>query len=143
MSVIDNFEGTERWLSNFWMQPFFSSLVHMPVKSVEHVYQAMKTLDMQDQVLVLGADTPGRAKRFGRMVDIRPDWDIVKNHMMFISVWEKFYQNDDLKQRLLDTGNAELIEGNDWGDTYWGVCRGQGQNKLGQILMDVRCKLSA
>ena len=59
----------------------------------------------------------------------------VKVKLMFVLVTEKFKQNPELKQKLLETGNQELIEGNTWNDTFWGVCNGQGQNWLGKILM--------
>ena len=61
---------------------------------------------------------------------------------MYEIVLAKFSQNEYLKRRLLETGNALLIEGNDWGDTYWGVCNGRGKNKLGKILMRVRTELA-
>jgi predicted NAD-dependent protein-ADP-ribosyltransferase YbiA (DUF1768 family) len=47
----------------------------------------------------------------------------------------KFIQNEDLRKLLLDTGTSELIEDNNWHDTFWGVCNGVGANKLGEILM--------
>ena len=56
-------------------------------------------------------------------------------------IYEKFNQNLDLKAKLLETGNAELEEGNTWGDTCWGICNGIGKNMLGQILMRVRTQL--
>ena len=61
---------------------------------------------------------------------------------MFDLVLEKFKQNPELKQKLLETGNQELIEGNTWNDTFWGVCNGQGQNWLGKILMLARSELN-
>jgi predicted NAD-dependent protein-ADP-ribosyltransferase YbiA (DUF1768 family) len=66
----------------------------------------------------------------------------VKVKLMFVLVTEKFKQNPELKQKLLETGNQELIEGNTWNDTFWGVCNGQGQNWLGKILMLVRSELN-
>ena len=62
----------------------------------------------------------------------------VKDNIMYFIIRNKFIQNDDLMEKLVATGNAELIEGNWWKDTYWGVCEGIGENKLGKILMQVR-----
>ena len=72
------------------------------------------------------------------MVHIRGDWDKVKVATMHVLVWQKFVDHMDLLEKLLATDNAELIEGNQWGDRFWGVCREQGENHLGRILMEVR-----
>jgi len=73
---------------------------------------------------------------------VSPEYFTVKVKLMFELVLEKFKQNPELKQKLLETGNQELIEGNTWNDTFWGVCNGQGQNWLGKILMLVRSELN-
>ena len=72
---------------------------------------------------------------------IRSDWNEIKDDVMRELVWLKFSQNERLKERLLSTGDKQLVEGNDWGDTYWGVCNVVGLNRLGEILMEVREKL--
>jgi len=51
------------------------------------------------------------------------------------------FSNPQLAKQLLDTKDFELIEGNTWGDTFWGVCSGKGQNNLGKILMQIRNEL--
>ncbi|MFT0803343.1 NADAR family protein [Bacillus swezeyi] len=84
---------------------------------------------------------PNLAKRKGRRVKLRPDWEEVKETFMYEIVKAKFEQNDQLKNRLLQTGESTLIEGNTWGDRVWGVCNGIGENKLGKILMRVRNEL--
>lgn len=56
-------------------------------------------------------------------------------------VRDKFTRNEDLKAMLLATGDEGLIEGNWWGDTFWGECKGQGENHLGRILMKIRREL--
>lgn len=78
------------------------------------------------------------AKKLGKLVTIRPDWDEIKVEVMYEIVKAKFHYNPDLREMLLATEDAELIEGNWWGDTFWGVCKGQGLNNLGKILMRVR-----
>ena len=60
---------------------------------------------------------------------------------MYEIVYAKFTEDDFMKQSLINTGVHELIEGNTWNDTYWGVCKGRGHNKLGKILMKVREEL--
>ena len=72
---------------------------------------------------------------------LRDDWEAVKIQIMYQIVYAKFSQNPLLKQKLLDTGDAYLQEGNTWYDTFWGVCNGVGQNNLGYILMRVREEL--
>ena len=81
------------------------------------------------------------AKKIGKNLVLRPGWDMMRIPIMTELVWKKFSQHKELKQKLLNTGEAELIEGNWWGDCFFGVCRGVGQNNLGKILMSVREKL--
>jgi len=90
---------------------------------------------------VLTKLNPSEAKRLGRRVRLRSDWEQVKYDVMLDVVRAKFNQHPDLAQKLLATGDEELVEGNDWGDTYWGVCNGRGKNMLGKILMRVRAEL--
>lgn len=129
---ITSFSGEYAFLSNFWKE--------WDGKTVEHFFQACKTDDDEEQYFIIGAATPGEAKRLGRKATLRPDWEEIKDNDMYVLVKDKF-GNPELKAKLLATGDAELVEGNTWGDTYWGVCRGVGQNKLGQILMRVREEL--
>lgn len=87
--------------------------------------------------MIREAATPGQAKKLGQGVSLRPDWESVKVDLMRTFVRKKF-ENPFLRPLLLATGDAELVEGNTWNDTFWGVCRGRGQNWLGRILMEVR-----
>lgn len=82
------------------------------------------------------------AKRFGRRVQLRPDWEQVKDNIMYEIIKSKF-SIKHLREMLLATGEAILIEGNTWNDTYWGMCRGKGKNMLGKILMRVREELKS
>ena len=86
---------------------------------------------------------PSNAKRRGRHVQLRKDWESVKNGIMEEIVRAKFIQNLELKAQLLSTGDAILIEGNTWNDRYWGVDvrSGVGKNHLGKILMKIRSEL--
>ena len=81
------------------------------------------------------------AKRMGRRVELRVDWETVKERIMYEICLAKFTQHSELAQKLLKTGTKYLVEGNYWGDTEWGVCNGKGKNKLGKILMRVREEL--
>lgn len=137
MQVIDCFAGTYRFLSNFYPSP-----VEMPngletAPTVEHAYQAMKTRDRTWQDRILAAKSPGEAKKLGRKVPLREDWEQTKDEVMMYFLRKKF-ANNILRLRLVVTGAALLIEGNTWGDQYWGVCNGAGQNKLGKMLMQLR-----
>lgn len=74
---------------------------------------------------------------------MRPDWHGIRVFQMRRWVSEKFLQDNLLARKLCDTGDAHLVEGNSWGDTFWGVdnATGEGENRLGRILMEVRADL--
>jgi ribA/ribD-fused uncharacterized protein len=136
MKRIDSFRDEYRWLSNFWHAPFQVGPYVWP--TVEHYYQAQKSLDLEWQKKIRGTIKPGKTKRLGKTVKLRDDWDDVKLEVMREAVWAKFNQNGDLAKRLVETGNAELAEGNQWGDRFWGEFQGEGENHLGKILMKTR-----
>lgn len=136
--MIDAFIGPNRFLSNFY--PAEVAMGGLEFSTVEHAYQAMKTLDQQARYAIKLQKFPSAAKRMGRVVKIRADWDQVKDEIMLELLRQKF-KHIQLRERLLATGREELIEGNTWGDTYWGVCRGVGENRLGKLLMQVRTEL--
>jgi len=87
--------------------------------------------------------SPTEAKRTGGRCKSVENWDEKQLGVMGAVCEQKFRQNADLADKLLATGDAELIEGNPWGDTYWGVSfqTGEGENWLGRILMRTRDKL--
>ena len=131
------FQGKYRWLSNFWPVQIWSAKMGLMFPSAEHAYQACKTDQVSMQVTISMLSTPGAAKRAGKHVRIRPDWDQIKVPTMHLILREKF-SDRDLRYMLMETGDAELVEGNTWGDTFWGVYDGHGQNMLGKLLMEVR-----
>lgn len=133
MEKIDSFTSKYRFLSNFYIEPDGTHL--------EAEYQAAKTLDVEAQNRILGM-TPAKAKDAGRKVVLRSDWDAVKISVMRNLLKQKF-SNKYLAGLLLDTENAELIEGNYWNDIFWGVCKGVGENNLGKLLMELRDQLKA
>lgn len=137
---IDSFRGKYYFLSNFY--PAKVTYEGFTYKNNEAAFQAQKVLSI-DGKSAFTKLSPADAKKKGRRVRLRPDWEQVKDGIMEEIVRAKFTQNPDLKQQLLLTGNAELIEGNTWNDCYWGVDArsGIGQNHLGKILMKVREEL--
>ncbi|MDR3126193.1 MAG: NADAR family protein [Rickettsiales bacterium] len=153
MKKIETFTTTEtRFLSNFYpyknkngdMYPHIVRVSYggHNFNCVENAYQAAKAANPDDMLKFIDA-TPFWAKNFADNggLAIRKDWDKIKIDVMTGLVWQKFFFNDELKQMLLNTGSAELIEGNTWGDVFWGVCDGKGENHLGKILMRTRAKL--
>lgn len=130
------------FLSNFWRCDI--ELGGRVWPSAEHLYQASKTLIAAEQREILFASTPWKAKRMGREVTLRPDWETSKISFMREIVTAKFQQHPDLMERLRATGEAEIIEGNTWHDNFWGDCFCSkcddiaGENWLGRILMEVR-----
>ena len=137
--MIDRFWGRYRFLSNFYPAPVSAFGIAFP--TVEHAYQASKTENREQQLAILACSTPGKAKRAGRYVDRVPDFEARKPDVMLGLLRQKFDNHPDLREKLLATGDEELIEGNDWDDTYWGVCDGEGENHLGRLLMQVRTEI--
>lgn len=137
--TIDSFKGDHRFLSNFW--PARITLLGLHYATTEHAYQAMKCVDQFENAEDIRlAKTAGKAKRMGQETLVREDWDLIKVDVMRLISRLK-YNIPELKMLLLSTGDHELIEGNTWGDTFWGVCDGAGENNLGKILMEIRDSL--
>lgn len=138
--AIDRFVGDYRWLSNFW--PTRIEYEGHVYKSSEHAFQAAKAAKGEDREIVAGSKTPGEAKRRGRQVKLRKDWEEVKVDVMRTILKWKFAPSSELAKKLLATSPARLVEGNHWGDTFWGVDdRRGGENHLGQLLMEIRDEL--
>lgn len=133
--AIDAFTGVWSWLSNFC--PVEVRLDGKRYPSVEHAYQAAKTKDKAEREEIRVLKKASLAKSYGKKVTMRPDWEKVKLSVMEDLLRQKF-QEPVLRKLLLETGSEQLIEGNWWGDTFWGVCKGKGTNHLGSILMRIR-----
>lgn len=132
------FKGDNGFLSNFHPCPVILDEVEYP--TVEHAFQAAKTLDPEMRRRIREAPTSGKAKRMGRVLKLDmsvPAWNTLKVAIMYDLIHQKF-SKEPFRTKLLATGDAELIEGNWWSDTFWGVCMGKGENRLGVLLMKVR-----
>ena len=137
--AICSFRGGDHFLSNFY--PFAVDYDGVTYLTVEHAYQAAKTPPVH-RWRIQAAAHPSDAKRLGRKVPLRQDWEVVKNDVMKGLLRQKF-SKAGLAMRLLETGTLVIIEGNNWGDRYWGVCEGSdgrhtGKNVLGLMLMEIR-----
>lgn len=129
-----------RWLSNFHMCPVTVDNITFP--SSEHAFMAMKTLDHSVRRHIAHIDRPQDAKAYGRGVELRRGWDQGLRVTMMEKVLDaKFSQNIDLARKLLATCDKHLEETNNWGDRFWGVVDGHGENQLGNALMRVRRRL--
>jgi ribA/ribD-fused uncharacterized protein len=137
LSIAD-FRGSYRFLSNFEGPEIgYEGLTY---KTVEAAFQAAKTTNLDEKLYIQGLPTPGQAKRAGRKVTLRPEWESIKLSVMEALLRQKFAQSP-WGEWLLATGDEELIEGNAWGDTFWGICEGVGTNHLGILLMKIRSEL--
>lgn len=138
--TIRGFKDEYRFLSNFY--PCKIKIKHLEFPSVEHAYQFLKWnpqdpnyLDSRLNVFLRGQ--PGEAKRLGKRIPLRPDWETKKKEAMRSLLRMKF-EDPQLREMLLKTRGRLLVEENTWGDVYWGVCNGKGKNVLGKLLMDTR-----
>jgi ribA/ribD-fused uncharacterized protein len=137
--AIDSFHGDYAFLSNFYPASIEWEGITYP--TTEHAFQAAKTLDVNERKRIAALPRPGQAKHAGKRVQLRPDWEHVKVGIMTDIVATKFETHPDLLDALEATGDAKLIEGNHWNDTFWGMCRGRGRNELGNILMRIRSSI--
>lgn len=137
MKDITHFRGDYDFLSNFYEREILC--FGLIFQNNEVAFQSMKCPERAGEFCSL---SPLKAKKLGRRVPLRPDWEQVKHSVMYEVCRAKFTWHEDLKARLLATGWAQLIEGNDWHDREWGVCNGEGENKLGKILMQIRSELA-
>ena len=141
VKLINNFKEEYYFLSNFSDSEF----VHDGItwKTNEHFYQAMKSLDRNERIRIANLRTAGDTKKEGKKLSIRPDWEDVKIDVMRQGLRLKFdlETHPDLCRQLIETFPNMLVEGNWWGDTFWGICNGQGMNWLGILLMERREEL--
>jgi N-glycosidase YbiA len=137
--AITSFRGDFAFLSNIYPSPI--SIGELVDPTAEHAFQMLKTDDPEERRCVCAASTPALAKRRGKKVTMRPDWLRYRLKAMEAVLRLKFSRGSELAATLLATGDAELVEGNAWGDQFWGVSRGRGQNHLGRLLMKLRAEL--
>jgi ribA/ribD-fused uncharacterized protein len=108
--AIQEFRGQHRFLSNFYPAPVYADGVLFP--TVEHAYQAMKTIDQQERLRIAALPKPGDAKRAGKAPPLRDGWDGMKVRVMLELLRRKFRFHPELGRQLLATGDVELREGN-------------------------------
>ena len=140
MKVINRFVGNYSFLNNFHPSTIYVDGISYP--TIEHAYQCHKTLDQSSRDIIRNAKDPMSAKKLGRSLMLREDWDLVKVDLMRKFIRLKF-ENPILREMLVSTGDAELIQDNLWNDRFWGVCKGVGENWLGKILVEVRNEIVA
>lgn len=143
-TIISKFDEEHRFLSNFYPSPLQYRGLEFP--TVEHAYQAAKSVDIDEVLRIRDAATPKVAKRLGRKANLVWNWEQTKIGIMIDLIELKFVLGSDLAARLMATAPADLIEGNYWHDTYWGRCTcdahaDEGKNVLGTILMTHRSLL--
>lgn len=138
---IYGFSGEYRWLSNFY--PVRIELEGLAYPSVEHAYQALKTLDkdVRNEFTSLSLKA-GEAKYKGRSIQLRKNWNDQMKLLTMRRCLEKKFEHDELRNRLIGTGNRYIEETNRWNDKFWGICDGKGSNHLGSLLMSIREELS-
>jgi N-glycosidase YbiA len=138
---INHFTGSYFFLSNFYPVPV--KFNNQTWASAEHAYQSCKTDDPTWKAYIANASSPGKAKSLARKAPRLTNWDMLKLHYMQLIIRAKFniLENASICKSLLETGERELIEGNTWGDTYWGIYLGKGENHLGKLLMERRSQL--
>jgi ribA/ribD-fused uncharacterized protein len=139
MTPIESFSGRYRFLSNFY--PAQVVLDGAAYPSVEHAYQARKTDIQAVREVIRNAKTAGQAKALGRNVTLVPGWDAIRVPVM-LQLLEQKFADKVLRAELLDTGDAQIVEGNTWNDHFWGVCKGRGENMLGKLLMAIRTEIA-
>lgn len=145
--AITLFQGPHGFLSNYSAAKVTLDGVTYP--TVEHAFQAAKSLAPEQRERIRLKKNPAWARQTGKSKSfpVRDGWSGMKIGVMLGLLRQKFSEPKRASQ-LLATGGRELIEGNWWGDTFWGMCqdaegRWVGENRLGRLLMQVRGELAA
>lgn len=144
--VIWQFQENFRFLSNFW--PVKIKYQGLKYPSSENAYHAAKCQQPNDKLKFVGL-SEAHAKRLGKRVECRADWNQVKLQVMEEILRLKFEPGSELAKKLIETEPYTLIEGNLWNDTYWGAPLTSikldgtytGENHLGKLLMKLREEL--
>lgn len=135
--MIDDFhKNGNDFLSNFY--PCVIQYGRFTFQSSECAYMSAKREDIEWKEFC-ESNPPAVVKKKSRTIKLRADWDRIKIQVMFDVLRIKF-AIPELRVKLLATGDQQLIEGNAWGDTFWGVSKatGEGRNFLGRTLMHIR-----
>lgn len=148
MKRIASFEGKYRFLSNFYPWVIVDE-DGITWPSTEHYYQAAKTDDLLWKLKIINApmykkdciEGQRSVKSLGKSCPMRSNWDDIRLEVMDKALRMKFKADNEMGRMLAETGNAELIEGNTWGDVFFGVCNGRGENNLGKLLMALRSEI--
>jgi predicted NAD-dependent protein-ADP-ribosyltransferase YbiA (DUF1768 family) len=112
LPAIASFTGEFEFLSNFSRA---GGLI-----PVEYYFQARKAVTSEGAEWVMSAPSAGEAKRRGRQVRLVNGWETRKRAVMLDLIMEKF-SVPELAARLGETRGRVLIEGNSWGDYFWGA----------------------
>jgi ribA/ribD-fused uncharacterized protein len=154
--MITEFNHEFIFLSNFYWCEIQESTTYFDIHktklnlcwpSAEHFYQSLKTNNLEEKLKILRCNTSSKAKKLGSKLTLIPNWDKIKIEKMKLVVTEKFKQNLELKELLIETYPEKLMEGNYWHDNFWGKCfcdvckQNIAKNMLGIILMQVRQNL--
>lgn len=133
------FRGKLDFCSNFY--PCSISYQGITFSTSEHAFQYAKCKDEKSQHLIRSAETAAESKAIGAKAILIDYWDDVRVGVMYDILKSKFKNNPSLAKRLLETNDEYLEETNYWNDKFWGVCRGEGKNWLGKLLMGIRNEL--
>ena len=140
-NIIYEGKWVKNWFSNMMM--CFITIDGITYNSVENYYQAMKSFDDNERKKI-AVMSPSKSKYYTKGIKIRSDWEDVKQQFMYRGLWEKFNQ-PEWKDKLLQTGDTQIVEYNNWNDIFWGVDirTNKGLNHLGRLLMEIRTKLKS
>jgi ribA/ribD-fused uncharacterized protein len=140
--MIISFRGEYSFLSNFY--PVRITIKNNTFPSSEHAYQSFKNDSLEWIKQCTEIEDPSKIKKLSQSITLNKNWDSIKLHVMDIVLRAKF-SIPEMEAKLIDTGNQNIIEGNYWNDTFWGVCLKQnpncGENHLGRLLMKIREEL--
>lgn len=142
--MISSFSGKNAFLSNFY--PIEVTINGITYPTAEHAYVAQKSISISERINISEIKTPGEAKKYGRKMSLHPMWNKIRIPAMQAVLSAKF-QDPEMLDRLLKTENQTLVEGNTWGDRFWGAVYEDGdwtgENNLGVLLMYLRQEAQA